>query len=148
MLFDNVFGFELSKPLNVGNYILNVSAFTFNTVTEEGQPAKYNFHIEGKTTCGRDWNDRIYPNVINKGQSNETNGFALFLKSVQRQLAPDADWTPPKTKAKLTEWITMITDTIEGSSLAVSVVQYSTPTKSGFNKQYYQVTKNDKALSF
>ena len=148
MLYDSVFNFQLTKPLITGNYILKVSEFGFNEITVEGEATKYNFNVKGETSDGRYWQDTIFPNEIKNSKNEVTgNGFSIFLKNVQRQLAPNEDWTPPKTKAKLDVWIAKLKATIEGAQLSVSVVQRdyrkNGQLRTVFNKQYYQTVANE-----
>ena len=66
-----------------------------------------------------------------------------MLSNIQRQIAPDEDWTPPQTKAKFEQWLADRQAQIIGSELAVSVVQRSykdkrtNQTRTTFNKNYY-----------
>ena len=154
-MFNELFDFDLSKPLTEGNHIITVSAFSFNQVIDsETKEKQYNFRIEGTTKDGRPWTDTVFPNIFKNSKGEVTgNGFSRMLKSIQRQIAPDEDWTPPKTKAKFDEWLLKREEQIVGSDLKVNAT-YNTFISNGrkktkMNLNYYHMDESpEKALTF
>ena len=142
MLFNNLFDYDLNKVLEVNvNYDVTISKFEFNVLENVDEltnekTKQYNFRIEGETSLGHKWTDVIFPIPVRNRDGEITgNVFTIMLKSLQRQLAPNEDWTVPKTKVKFNEWLTARQAQIVGATVKAHQVANG----SYINKKYFEL---------